>query len=179
MATTTIQINRAPVLTLWAAVVAERLGYPPDTALTLGRAVAGLNAQSKARRLGLVDEKKTEEAQKPPAKAKRKPRMVEVLGRAVPVANTGEGLRATAKEEAIKPASVERYLTSKLGEHLPALRAAMEALAHAYPPEELADKAYALYEQFRPEVPEGQKGWGAAGMLDLERIRQMARRARA
>jgi len=26
-----------PGLTLWASVVAERLGYPPDTALTLGR----------------------------------------------------------------------------------------------------------------------------------------------
>jgi hypothetical protein len=26
-------VNRAPVLTLWAAVVAERLGQPADTAL--------------------------------------------------------------------------------------------------------------------------------------------------
>jgi hypothetical protein len=26
-----ITVNRAPVLTLWAAVVAERLGHPPDT----------------------------------------------------------------------------------------------------------------------------------------------------
>ena len=29
-----ISINRAPVLTLWAAVVAERLGFNRDTALT-------------------------------------------------------------------------------------------------------------------------------------------------
>ena len=36
----TIYINRAPVLTLWAAVVAERLGFRRDEALTLGRAVA-------------------------------------------------------------------------------------------------------------------------------------------
>jgi len=28
-----IRVNRAPVLTLWATVVAERLGYPPETAL--------------------------------------------------------------------------------------------------------------------------------------------------
>ena len=48
----TITINRAPVLTLWAAVVAERLGYSRDEALTLGRAVAGMNAQSKAVHLG-------------------------------------------------------------------------------------------------------------------------------
>jgi len=40
----TIKINRAPVLTLWAAVVAKRLGFKWNEALTLGRAVAGLNA---------------------------------------------------------------------------------------------------------------------------------------
>ena len=36
-----ITINRAPVLTLWAAVVAERLGFDRATSLTLGQAVAG------------------------------------------------------------------------------------------------------------------------------------------
>jgi hypothetical protein len=48
-----IKINRAPVMTLWAAVVAERRGYDRPEALTLGRAVAGLMAQSKGRRLGI------------------------------------------------------------------------------------------------------------------------------
>jgi hypothetical protein len=40
------QIGRkfAPVLTLWATTVAERLGFEPDEALSLGKAVAGLNA---------------------------------------------------------------------------------------------------------------------------------------
>ncbi len=41
-----IRINRAPVLTLWAAVVAERFGFNHDEALSLGKALAGLNAQS-------------------------------------------------------------------------------------------------------------------------------------
>jgi hypothetical protein len=36
----TILINRAPVLTLWAAVVAEALGYERDTAFTLGKGLA-------------------------------------------------------------------------------------------------------------------------------------------
>jgi hypothetical protein len=49
-----ISINRAPVLTLWAAVVAERLGFDEDEALTLGKALAGLNAQAKGRRLGIL-----------------------------------------------------------------------------------------------------------------------------
>ena len=34
----TLSINRAPVLTLWAAVVAERLGFEREEALTLGKA---------------------------------------------------------------------------------------------------------------------------------------------
>jgi hypothetical protein len=34
-----VMINRAPVLTLWAAVVAEVRGFDYDEALTLGRAV--------------------------------------------------------------------------------------------------------------------------------------------
>ena len=50
-----IEINRASVLTLWAAVVAERLGFDWEEALTLGRAVAGLNAYSKGKALGLFE----------------------------------------------------------------------------------------------------------------------------
>ena len=46
-------VNRAPMLTVWAAVVAEVLGFEHDEALTLGRAVAGLNAYSKGISLGL------------------------------------------------------------------------------------------------------------------------------
>jgi hypothetical protein len=48
-----VMIKRAPVLTLWAAVVAEVLGFEHAEALTLGRAVAGLNAYSKGVSLGL------------------------------------------------------------------------------------------------------------------------------
>jgi hypothetical protein len=45
-----VQINRAPVLALWAAVVTERLGLDRDEALAMGKVVTGLNAQSKGRR---------------------------------------------------------------------------------------------------------------------------------
>jgi hypothetical protein len=65
-----IKINRAPVLTLWAAVVAERLGYDEETALTLGKAVAGLNAQSKGRRLGIYEEKTEDEKKEEKKKEK-------------------------------------------------------------------------------------------------------------
>ena len=53
--TDTVRVNRAPVLTLWAAVVAERLGFERDEALTLGRALAGLTAHAKGVRLGIFE----------------------------------------------------------------------------------------------------------------------------
>ena len=89
-----IAVNRAPVLTLWAAVVAERLGYDRRTALSLGKAVAGLNAQSKGRRLGIY--KPAEPGREPPAKKPKPEKLVpvELLGRLVPARDFGEGLRA-------------------------------------------------------------------------------------
>lgn len=47
-----ITINRAPVLTLWAAVVAQRQGHSWEAALTFGHLIAGWLAQSKGRRWG-------------------------------------------------------------------------------------------------------------------------------
>ena len=72
MANKKLKINRAPVLTLWAAVVAERLGYNKSEALTLGKAVAGLNAQSKGRRLGIYEEKTEDEKNRPQEKQRTK-----------------------------------------------------------------------------------------------------------
>lgn len=51
----TISINRTPLLTLWAGVVAERFGFDRDTALMFGRAVAGLNAYAKGVSHGLLE----------------------------------------------------------------------------------------------------------------------------
>jgi hypothetical protein len=175
-----ISINRAPVMTLWAAVVAERLGYDREESLTLGRAVAGLNAASKARTLGIV---------KPAEKSKRKREpgagtalTVELLERAIPVARTRAGLRAIDRGgKPSDPDAVVRYLEGKFGDSLGAARRAMTALAASLPPRSLAERAHALYESFRPAIPAGVAGWGARGVLDLGRVRALAgtgRRAR-
>ena len=50
----TISINRAPVLTLWAAVVDERPRFEHEEALAYGKAVTGLTAQAKGQRLGIL-----------------------------------------------------------------------------------------------------------------------------
>jgi len=175
MAKKKIKINRAPVLTLWATVVAERLGYNKSEALTLGKAVAGLNAQSKGRRLGIYEEKKDEDKEKEEkAEKPGKLEFIEILGRGVPAVKTPQGLRAAIKGKPIQAESVESYLEQKFGEELDEARAAMEKLAKAYTPKQLESKAYDLYEKFRPEIPEGKKGWGAKGELDLDYIRSLA-----
>jgi len=175
MAKKKIKISRAPVLTLWAAIVAGRLGYNKNEALTFGKAVAGLNAQSKGRRLGIYKEKKDEETKKEEKKESANLQFIELLGRGVPVVKTTKGLRATINGEEIDAESVQKYLKQKFGEELDKARAAMEKLAKAYTPRQLAVEAYSLYEKFRPEIPEGKKGWGAKGELDLEYIRSLAK----
>jgi hypothetical protein len=175
----TITVNRAPVLTLWAAVVAERLGYDWDEAVTFGRAVAGLNAAAKARRLGIA-----KPGEKRAVEQRAAPRLGETVEvalchRIVPAVRTEEGLRASTRGRPTAPAAVHRYLESKFGEALPEARAAMTALAKSFPREELAETAFTLYEAFRPSVPKGVRGWGTPGVLDLSRIRALAAQGRA
>ena len=175
MASKKIKINRAPVLTLWTAVVAERTGYKKDEALTFGKAVAGLNAQSKGRRLGIYEAKQDEGEKEIKEEKSLKLEFIELLGRGVPAVKTPQGLRAAIKGEEIDPQSVEKYLKQKFGDDLDGVRAAMEKLAKAYTPKKLESEAYGLYEKFRPKIPEGTKGWGAKGELDLEYIRSLAK----
>lgn len=180
MAAHKIAVNRAPVLTLWGAVVAERLGHDRATALTLGRAVAGLNAQSKGRRLGVFDERPRGAAKHGATRGtRRRARVVPLLGRSVPAVETARGLRATESGRPVTPTSVERYLRGKFGAALRDVRAAMRALATAYEPARLDEVGFALYERFRPSVPAGVRGWGAPGELDLDLVRALAAEADA
>lgn len=177
MTTRPIAINRAPVLTLWATVVAQRLGFAEDEALTLGRAVAGLNAYSKGRRLGLFKPHE-EKAKKAREKERGERLLIEVCGRPVPAINTDDGIRAVQKGRPIDPGSVRHYLENKFGNDLKAVRSAMQKLAKAYKPQQLAQDSFSLYERFRPDIPAGKKGWGAKGDLDLGLIGQLAKERR-
>jgi hypothetical protein len=175
MASKLVRTNRAPVLTLWAVVVAERLGYSRSEALTLGKCLAGLNAQSKGQRLGIFEP--SAQRGKPGRPAERG-RLVSVplMGRELPVVRVGDEIRATQKGKSLNPKSVEAYLRGKFGKDFSAVEEAMRMLANSFSPQDLGLRAFPLYEQFRPPVPQGKGGWGAAGELDLGKIRSLGRR---
>jgi hypothetical protein len=168
-----IRINRAPVLTLWTAVVAERLGFDRDTALTLGQAVAGLSAYAKGVSLGIIEPRPELVREQGDRLAEGERLHVDLLGRAVPVVRTPDGLRAVNKGKPGNPAQIEKYLAGKFGEQLADARAAMAELAAACEPADLYRRGLRLYEQFRPSVPAGESGWGTKGELDLAKVRTL------
>ena len=104
-----IRINRAPVPTLWAALVAERLGFDHATALTLGQAVAGLSAYAKGVSLGIVEPRPELVREHGDGLAEGERLHVDLLGRAVPVVRTPpDGLRAVNKGKPGNPAHTPR-----------------------------------------------------------------------
>lgn len=169
-----IRINRAPVLTLWGAVVAERLGLSPEAALTAGQALAGTAAHAKGVRLGIYgDTGRTADAPPSLPDGVTSAQPYRLLGCHLQLADTAQGQRVILKGEVVRPEAVAKYLRSKFGPAFEAVRAEMVALAAAWPPEDLNAKGFRLYERFRPEVPSDEKGWGAKGVLDVAKIRAL------
>jgi hypothetical protein len=166
-------ILRSYCATSSATCVAERLGFDKDEALSLGKAVAGLTAQSIGQRLGIY-KPVPQEVKKARARKRGEEFFVEICGRQVPAINTTDGVWAVIRNQPIESMSVERYLESKFGESLGAARSAIRDLAKAFRPEQLLKNAFSLYEEFRPTIPEGVRGWGAKGTLDIDRIQSLA-----
>lgn len=106
------------MLTLWATVVAERLGHPPDLALTLGQAVCSTSARAKARRLGIEEERDREE-EKRAHELRPAFKPVRLMGKDIRLAATEAGeLLAEDKGKPADPAAVRRYLLRALSERL-------------------------------------------------------------
>jgi hypothetical protein len=171
---TKIAINRAPVLTLWATVVAERLGHKRATALTLGKTIAGKVAFSKAQTIGRA--KKRDKPSSPaPKPAGEKTKLLAFMGRHCTMIETASGLMALSEGKPVSPKEVESYLEDKFGDGLEEARAVMIDLARSRSPAQLAREAFGLYRKFRPSIPAGAAGWGKDGILDLDNIRRLLR----
>jgi hypothetical protein len=83
---------------------------------------------------------------------------INLLGRAVPVVRTSDGLRAVNKGKPGNPDQIEKYLAGKFGARLDDARAAMEELTATHELGELQRRGFRLYERFRPDVPAGKSG---------------------
>lgn len=148
--TAQIQINRAPCLTLWASVVAQRQGWTWDEALTAGRWVAGVLAHSKGVSQGMYEPKERTQEERE-ARKKRDERLgvhhVTVFGMKIPVKEVSGVKRAVSEGKPIEPKAIQTYLKRAFGEDLDSAKMAMQILADAVPVEELDKKAYHLYGQ--------------------------------
>ena len=143
------------VLTLQAAVVAERLGFDRDTALTLGQAVAGLSAYAKGVSLGIIEPMPDLVRERGERLAEGEQLHGDLLGRTVPVVRTPDGLRAVSKGKPGNPAQIEKYLASKFGARLGDAREAMRELwRQPMSRASYSGTEFRLYERFRPEVPQ-------------------------
>ena len=171
-----VTINRAPVLTLWAAIVAERLGFDAPAALTLGKALAGYTAQTKGQLLGIYHPREPDGSPESRDEAEVDLVFVNLMGRSLPALITPEGVRAVERGHPADPQGVRRYLQGKFGEALAPTERAMRLLAASYPADRLDVEAYALYERFRPVVEKGKRGWGAEGVLDLDKVLGLRRK---
>jgi hypothetical protein len=117
-------------------------------------------AYSKGVSLGLIPPTPREVKEQRWKMGKEETMTIDLLHRAVPAKHTDEGLRALSGEDPVHPEDVEKYLEGKFGNALEDVSSAMLELAKSLPSSQLMEKAYTLYEKFRPEIPPGEKGGG-------------------
>ncbi|TPX65396.1 hypothetical protein SpCBS45565_g05198 [Spizellomyces sp. 'palustris'] len=167
-----IIINRAPVLCLWAASVADREGWEWKTCLSIGKAITTMFAQSKGKSLGIF-EKEHGLASRHAKNEGDGDGKVNVFGTRLTVVQKPSGPRAELDGKILDPVETEWYLRDKFGARYEDARRAFKHLAHQFPPESIGSCGYRLYEQFRPVVSSGVKGWGKAGELDLDFVMKL------
>jgi len=174
-------INRSPVMILWGAVVAEKLGFDWDSALSLSSMMAGLNARAKGESLGIFSRSdRSSEANLVPSGWSIAE--VSLLGRkskAAMMEGEGEKIRIfrgfnNNDGNLIRPSAVFNSLQRSFGDSLQPIYAKMRAICDHVKPEILqgADNraAFDIYCVFRPKIPSGRSGWGARGQLVFREI---------
>uniref|UniRef100_A0A0G4I2Z7 Uncharacterized protein n=1 Tax=Chromera velia CCMP2878 TaxID=1169474 RepID=A0A0G4I2Z7_9ALVE len=191
------EVNRSPVMILWAAVVAERVGIVSGCGggekdgdggqgeggkrgplwgccLSLATAAASYYAQAKGESLKILQPA-------PPSTPGSHDGAVELLGQMVPTRKVkvtggggGELVRGvTSRGTSADPVAKDRLLQSKFDpSFLPLAYLCLRALADSVPVSELkrGKLAYELYTSFRPGIPKGAEGWGAAGRFELSAV---------
>ncbi|EXJ84846.1 hypothetical protein A1O3_05520 [Capronia epimyces CBS 606.96] len=191
-----IIINRAPVLQLWAACVAQRLH--PDlswpTCLAIGSAISTLCAISKGRAIGTIEPADPADGEAKKRKEAQKARAHDKAGadREVEIEVMGFRLLVDVANETVLVQGKPRHgsegpLQAKFGGDHDYTRV-KDAMDHAVATwaggdgdedaKELNKTAFHMYEAFRPSVQSGQRGWGRKGELSIAKIKEAVERER-
>lgn len=171
-----IIINRAPVLELWGACVAHFLhpDFSWNLCLSIGSSVSTITAISKGRSIGKIAPPEDDDSKNQTKKKEDDLPTVKIMGFPMTIKDDSvivKGKPKTTREVSLvrKYGSEERYGKAK--------DAMTEALQDWKGKEDDLDaKAFHMYEQFRPDVAKGQKGWGRKGELHLSKVRETIRK---
>ncbi|KAG9040204.1 hypothetical protein FRB95_000133 [Tulasnella sp. JGI-2019a] len=184
-------VNRAPVMTAWATVVAECLGFKREEALSIASVYTELNATSKGISIGVFDESKNRDhvagstqpfvelmgrkwVQSPPPQTSTRlmpttcSASLLISYNRIPVLETETGeWRGIVKGCPVDPKSPFGYIQRSFRQTLPWVMGSMRLLAKSFQEAtELNKRGYGLYCDFRPENP----GWGKKAEMRMENI---------
>lgn len=172
-----ITINRAPVLELWGSCVTQFL-YPSlswSTCLSAGGAISTITAIAKGRSIGKIEkpdpgeaEKKRQERKKKAEKEKLKE--LETMSFKLSLDKDGQAMVAGKPKKAGEEALLKKYGGP---EQYDKVRKTFDEALQSWKgkEEELDQRAFGMYEDFRPGIPPGQSGWGRKGQLNLETVK--------
>ncbi|KAI9001044.1 hypothetical protein BD414DRAFT_20872 [Trametes punicea] len=157
-------VNRAPIMMAWAFVVAERLGFRREEALSIASVYTEMNAVTKGVALGIYrdGEQRGREASRTGSQP-----YVELMGRRIPLYQTvSSQWRALSNGAPVAPTAAFSYITRALRQTAPHIMGALRLLAASYSPAELNEKGFSLYAEFRPPS----EGWGQKGEVRCSTI---------
>ncbi|SJL01897.1 uncharacterized protein ARMOST_05221 [Armillaria ostoyae] len=174
-------INRAPLMSAWAMIVAERLGFRREEALSIASVYTEMNALSKGVSLGIYKDGKQKGLDA--IKGGSQP-YVELMGRRfvpgyyqflnvsdnharIPLYQSRSNQwRALLNSKPAQPSSPFSYISRSFRQTTPHIIGALRLLAESFTPKELNNKGWALYTEFRPSV----NGWGERSEVKCETI---------
>ncbi|KAJ7781158.1 hypothetical protein B0H16DRAFT_1404408 [Mycena metata] len=149
-------VNRAPLMTAWSTLVAERLGFQPSV-------YTELNAVSKGRSMGII---KAGTGRGTEAVKGGSQPYVELMGRRPLFQTQTSQWRALSNGTVVHPSTAFSYISRALRQTCPHIVGALRLLVESFSPQEINAKAWALYCEFRPEV----NGWGDRAEVKCETI---------
>jgi hypothetical protein len=178
-----ILVNRSPVLTLWAAIVAMTI-FPKmndngsltlEEALSFGSALASITAKGKGEHLGIFTPSATVETSHHNKNTgdddnDGSRRTFSLMGTTLQIVSTSAGLRALgADSKEQEPEKTWKLLKQRFGTALGHVAHEMRQAAKKAG-DGLEATAFDFYIHIRPNIPSGTKGWGAHGHLDINKI---------